>query len=122
MSALGDPSDKVAGLDQFQPTLTKRGGKGSVVFEGATFSRMDWIMRSARLGHTLAAGEGQLLAEHIDALTRECDDTRRDADTLAESIEDYIASQGKSYQDDEYFQLCRAVERYHDRHALEGGA
>lgn len=68
MSAIGDPLDKVAGLDQFQPTLTKRGGKGSVVFEGVTYSRMEWIMRSARLGHTLAAGEGQLLVEEIERL------------------------------------------------------
>ena len=68
MAAIGDPSDKVAGLDQFQPTLTKRGGKGSVVFEGVTYSRMAWIRRSARLGHTLAAGEGQLLEAEVTRL------------------------------------------------------
>ena len=68
MSALGDPSDKVAGLDQFQPTLTKRGGKGAVTFEGVEYSRFEWVMRSARLGQTLHAGEGQLLVERIDEL------------------------------------------------------
>lgn len=65
MSKIGDPSDKVAGLDQFQPTLTKRGGKGAVTFEGVTYSRYEWVLRSAKLGHTLHAGEGALLAERI---------------------------------------------------------
>ena len=55
---LGDPGD----------TLTKRGGKGSVVFAGREYSRLAWITRSATLGHTLHAGEGQLLAERVRAL------------------------------------------------------
>lgn len=55
---LGDPGD----------TLTKRGGKGSVVFAGREYSRLAWITRSATLGHTLHAGEGQLLVEEIERL------------------------------------------------------
>ena len=55
---LGDPGD----------TLTKRGGKGSVVFEGREYTRFEWIRRSATLGHTLHAGEGQLLVEEIERL------------------------------------------------------
>jgi hypothetical protein len=55
---IADPSDG----------LTKRGGKGCVVFEGVEYSRMDWIRRSARLGHTLAAGEGAVLEAELTRL------------------------------------------------------
>ena len=56
---LGDPGD----------TLTKRGGKGAVVFEGREYSRLGWITRSAKLGHTLHAGEGALLVEELERVT-----------------------------------------------------
>ena len=56
---LADPAD----------TLTKRGGKGAVVFEGVCYTRVEWVRRSARLGHTLAAGEGTLLEAEIVELT-----------------------------------------------------
>lgn len=48
---IADPAD----------TLTKRGGKGSITFEGVEYSRLDWIRRTAKMGGTLAAGEGALL-------------------------------------------------------------
>ena len=60
---LGDPGD----------TLTKRGGKGAVVFEGREYSRLEWITRSAKLGHTLHAGEGALLVEELERLQGEYD-------------------------------------------------
>jgi hypothetical protein len=83
---LADPAD----------TLTKRGGKGHVVYEGTAYDRLAWTRRCAERGYTLAAGEGALLlaelieAEHnISALaaelaiiTRERDEARRDAARL----------------------------------------
>jgi hypothetical protein len=56
---LADPAD----------TLTKRGGKGHVYFEGVSYTRLAWIRRSARLGHTLAAGEGSVLEAELERVT-----------------------------------------------------
>ncbi len=55
---LADPAD----------VLTKRGGKGDVVFEGVAYTKLAWIRRSARLGHTLAAGEGAVLEAELQRL------------------------------------------------------
>jgi hypothetical protein len=88
LSKIGDPSDKVAGLDQFQPGLTKRGGKGAVTFEGVTYSRYEWVLRIARMGGTLHAGEGQLLAERIDDLEAERDGAFEDS---IEHFDRYVA-------------------------------
>ena len=62
---LSDPAD----------TLTKRGGKGSVTFEGVEYTRLDWIRRLAQSGGSLAAGEGAILdgalTAQIEAAFRE---------------------------------------------------
>ncbi len=47
-----------------------------------------------------------------DALRAERDAAVQDAATLADSIEDYIGSQGRSYQYDEYLLLCGVVRDY----------
>jgi hypothetical protein len=53
---LGDPGD----------VLTKRGGKGTVTYEGVTYTRLAWIRRIAAMGGTLHAGEGQVLVEELE--------------------------------------------------------
>jgi hypothetical protein len=55
---LADPADG----------LTKRGGTGDVVFDGVPYTKLAWIRRSARLGHTLAAGEGAVLEAELQRL------------------------------------------------------
>jgi hypothetical protein len=79
---LADPAD----------TLTKRGGKGHVVYEGTAYDRMAWTRRCAERGYTLAAGEGALLlaalieAEHnISALAAELATLTRERDALREN-------------------------------------
>lgn len=76
---LADPAD----------TLTKRGGKGHVVYEGTAYDRLAWTRRCAERGYTLAAGEGALLlaalieAEHnISALAAELATLTRERDAL----------------------------------------
>lgn len=53
-----DPADKTAGLDQFQPAV-HRSGYGN---------KYEMVFRHAKLGHTLAAGEGKLLTDQIESL------------------------------------------------------
>ena len=144
---LADPAD----------TLTKRGGKGHVVYEGTAYDRLAWTRRCAERGYTLAAGEGALLlaalieAEHnisalaaeLATLTRERDalrenwsgllieqwhllrlreeaiqqrdDARRDAESLADSIDLFIGSQGTAYESDQYLMMCGVMRDYNDR-------
>ena len=82
---------------QFQPkladpadTLTKRGGKGYVIFEGATYTRLAWIRRSARLGHTLAAGEGAVLDAELERVTAMVESAYREGygDGISENTQD----------------------------------
>jgi hypothetical protein len=79
---LADPAD----------TLTKRGGKGHVVYEGTAYDRLAWTRRCAERGYTLAACEGALLlaalieAEHnISALAAELATITRERDALREN-------------------------------------
>lgn len=60
---LADPSD----------TLTKRGGKGIVVYEGQEYDRLAWTRRCAALGYTLAAGEGAILNAALTEVEKERD-------------------------------------------------
>jgi hypothetical protein len=57
---LADPAD----------TLTKRGGKGVVRFEGREYTRLEWVRRTAAMGGTLAAGEGALLEAELACYER----------------------------------------------------
>ena len=42
-----------------------------MTYEGEVYSRMAWIRRIARLGGTLAAGEGAVLVAEIERLEAE---------------------------------------------------
>lgn len=57
--AIGDPADKVQGLDQF---ANHRTGYGDLD------AKTQRILSAARRGHSLAAGEGALLVYHFEAL------------------------------------------------------
>lgn len=63
---LADPAD----------TLTKRGGKGHVVYEGTAYDRLAWTRRCAERGYTLAAGEGALLLAALIEAEQERDALR----------------------------------------------
>jgi hypothetical protein len=63
---LADPAD----------TLTKRGGKGIVVYEGQEYDRLAWTRRCAALGYTLAAGEGAILNAALVEVEKERDALR----------------------------------------------
>lgn len=56
-----DPADKDSGSDQFQQ-VNRRAGYGDKE------ARIERILRWARKGATLAAGEGALIVEHYEAL------------------------------------------------------
>jgi chromosome segregation ATPase len=58
----------------------------------------------------------------VDALTAERDAAVQDAATLADSIEDFIGSQGTAYEPDQYRMLCGVVRDYNARTADAGGA
>ena len=64
---LADPAD----------TLTKRGGKGIVVYEGQEYDRLAWTRRCAALGYTLAAGEGAILNAALVEVEQERDALRK---------------------------------------------
>ena len=69
----GDPADKAidAKADAaFGGAVSHRGGYGGIQFEGQTFTKLEWVERTARTGGTLAAGEGRLLLAEIDRLRR----------------------------------------------------
>ena len=70
---LADPSD----------TLTKRGGKGHVVYEGQEYDRLAWTRRCAALGYTLAAGEGAILNAALIEVEKERDALRAVYDAAA---------------------------------------
>jgi len=55
------------------------------------------------------------LDRELATLTRERDDARRDAESLADSIEDSIGAQGTAYEPDQYLMLCGVVRDYQDR-------
>jgi hypothetical protein len=75
MSALGDPADKqldAHAADNFGGKDTShRAGYGEVTFEGQTYTKMEWILRAAKRGHTLAAGESTKLVAYYEQLLEE---------------------------------------------------
>ena len=72
---LADPSD----------TLTKRGGKGHVYFQGVCYTRLAWIRRIAALGGTLAAGEGAVLDAELTRVTAMVEAAYREGYEMGES-------------------------------------
>lgn len=71
---LADPAD----------TLTKRGGKGHVVYEGQEYDRLAWTRRCAALGYTLAAGEGAILNAALIEVEKERDALREEVVRLTD--------------------------------------
>jgi hypothetical protein len=57
------------------------------------------------------------LQAEVATLTRERDEARRDGESLADSIEDFIGSQGTAYEPDQYLMLCGVVRDYAARAA-----
>lgn len=95
---LADPSD----------TLTKRGGKGHVVYDGQEYDRLAWTRRCAALGYTLAAGEGAILNAALIEVEKERDALR----TVYESAEDFISAQDTAYAHDQYLMLRGVLMAY----------
>lgn len=60
MSQLSDPADKATFVDTFKTVTNRRAG-----YSADGFQRM---MKVARSGGTLAAGEGQQLIEHFEEI------------------------------------------------------
>jgi hypothetical protein len=70
-------SDAALGQDQFQPVNNRRAGYGDA---------LEMAMSAARKGWTLSAGQGALIVEHYETLTRERDEAvkrRREIDDEA---------------------------------------
>ncbi len=69
----GDPADRAIDAKAdgaFGGAHSHRGGYGGIEFEGQTFTKLEWVERTARTGGTLAAGEGRMLLAEIDRLRR----------------------------------------------------
>ena len=67
----GDPADKAIDAKAdgaFGGAVSHRAGYGGIEFEGQTFTKLKWAERTARMGGTLAAGEGRMLLAEIDRL------------------------------------------------------
>lgn len=58
---LSDPSDKTSSPNH-------RSGYGAIIYDGVTYTTLDWIIRNASLGHSLAGGEGKILVGEINRL------------------------------------------------------
>jgi len=72
MGGLGDPADKLdAQADGNFGGKNHRAGYGDVTFEGKTYTKMEWILRAAKLGHTLSAGDSVKLVQHYEQLLEE---------------------------------------------------
>jgi hypothetical protein len=70
VTKLGDSADKqldAHAADNFGGKDTNhRAGYGTVTFEGQTYTKLEWLLRAAKLGHTLAAGDGVKLVAHYE--------------------------------------------------------
>lgn len=86
---LADPSD----------TLTKRGGKGHVVYEGQEYDRLAWTRRCAALGYTLAAGEGAILNAALIEVEKERDALRKACELFVEWLGREDAGSGVAYEE-----------------------
>lgn len=65
----GDPADRAVDAKAdgaFGGLTNHRGGYGGIEFEGQTYTKLQWVERTARIGGTLAAGEGRMLLAEID--------------------------------------------------------
>ena len=64
-----DPADRAMDVKAdgaFGGLTNHRGGYGGIEFEGQTYTKLQWVERTARIGGTLAAGEGRMLLAEID--------------------------------------------------------
>ena len=69
----GDPADRAVDAKAdgaFGGLTNHRGGYGGIEFEGQTYTKLQWVERTARIGGTLAAGEGRMLLAEIDRQRR----------------------------------------------------
>ena len=69
----GDPADRVIDAKAdgaFGGAHSHRAGYGAIEFEGQTYTKLEWVERTARMGGTLAAGEGRMLLAEIDRQRR----------------------------------------------------
>lgn len=65
----GDPADRIIDAKAdgaFGGAHSHRAGYGGIEFEGQTYTKLQWVERTARMGGTLAAGEGRMLLAEID--------------------------------------------------------
>jgi hypothetical protein len=65
----GDPADRAVDAKAdgaFGGAVSHRAGYGGIEFEGQTYTKLQWVERTARIGGTLAAGEGRMLLAEID--------------------------------------------------------
>jgi hypothetical protein len=81
---VGDPADAT-------PTTTggvqRRAGAGTVLFQGQEYSRLEWVLRAAAKGGTLAGSESLLLYEHLKEVTDRADALRLKAGSLKARVE-----------------------------------
>ena len=86
----------------------------SVELSGVTYQRVGgvWTLDLGNSVHRLAGFESAALY-YIATLTRERDEARRDAESLADSIFDFIGSRGTAYEADRYLVLCGLVRGYY---------
>jgi hypothetical protein len=115
-----DPSDKALdaqAADNFGGKDTShRAGYGTVTFDGQTYSKMEWILRAAKLGHTLAAGESTKLVayyeQQMEALHTALSDQIKIANTLQDDLDELLRRATNIYQDRErLIRHCANLER-----------
>ena len=111
-----------------------RAFKGMVLFAGADrgdgeFDTTEALCRvDDVLDHiatlTRERDEARRDALHEQCLRTDCEgllsDARRDAESLADSIDDFIGAQGTAYEPDQYLMLSGVVRDYHARTADAG--
>ena len=81
----GDPADRAVDAKAdgaFGGLTNHRGGYGGIEFEGQTYTKLQWVERTARIGGTLAAGEGRMLLAEIDRQRRILAALREPSETI----------------------------------------
>lgn len=85
----GDPADRAVDAKAdgaFGGLTNHRGGYGGIEFEGQTYTKLQWVERTARIGGTLAAGEGRMLLAEIDRQRRILAALREPSEQVVESV------------------------------------
>lgn len=82
MALAPDPADRIIDAQadgafggKHSSTDNRRAGYGEVIFEGQTYSKMEWLLRAARRGDCLAWGESAKLVAYYEARIAELEQT-----------------------------------------------